>query len=253
MRNPKTFYICRRCRRAIILQSTFSWVKCPVCARFMKRVEKVPGGYMNPALIIPVKSKKQLRHLFSAESELGKAGVTFDTGSGIQDKRVFYRQWELDWSLKGAKIKNPIRHTKAGYFWGSRGPYKTRAKALQVMRAIYASGYKGRNPSIFDNLFGKPKGLYEQFHENPPKVRKTRIRVPNKGEKLIAIGRLTAVEYQPYGNSKRKKVIFRHKLGDTGSKMLSNKPVLATGANGKGLFVIEDESAPFFSERGIIG
>ena len=38
--------------------------------------------------------------------------------------------------------ENPIRHTKQGWYWGSRGPFNTREKALQVMRAIYASGYK---------------------------------------------------------------------------------------------------------------
>jgi len=109
------------------------------------------------------------------------------------------------------------------------------------------------NPIIFDTLFGKPKGLYESFHGNPPQVRKVRVRVPNKGEQLVSIGRLTAIEYQPYGSSRRKRTTFIHKLGDTGSRMLPEKPILATGKNGKGLFVIEDKSSPKFTERGIEG
>ena len=43
---------------------------------------------------------------------------------------------------------NPIRHTKEGWFWGSRGPFRTREKAGQVARAAYAGGYRGRNPMI---------------------------------------------------------------------------------------------------------
>ncbi len=46
-------------------------------------------------------SKKQLDHLFEAEKHLGLAGVSFDTGYSFGPK---IRVWELDWSLKGARI-----------------------------------------------------------------------------------------------------------------------------------------------------
>jgi len=36
----------------------------------------------------------------------------------------------------------PIRKRKDGYYWGKRGPFKTKKKAQQVARAAYASGYK---------------------------------------------------------------------------------------------------------------
>lgn len=39
----------------------------------------------------------------------------------------------------------PIRHTDKGWYWGSKGPFSTRAKAQQVANAIYASGYKEEN------------------------------------------------------------------------------------------------------------
>lgn len=42
--------------------------------------------------------------------------------------------------------KNPIRHTREGWFWGGRGPFRSREKAGQVARAAYAGGYRGRNP-----------------------------------------------------------------------------------------------------------
>lgn len=37
----------------------------------------------------------------------------------------------------------PIRHTDKGWFWGSKGPFDTKAKALAVQRAAYSHGYKG--------------------------------------------------------------------------------------------------------------
>jgi len=39
----------------------------------------------------------------------------------------------------------PLRHTKSGWMWGSKGPFPTKAKALQVARAAYAHGYKGED------------------------------------------------------------------------------------------------------------
>ena len=35
----------------------------------------------------------------------------------------------------------PITKKKDGYYWGSKGPFKTRKKATQVAQAAYASGY----------------------------------------------------------------------------------------------------------------
>jgi hypothetical protein len=37
----------------------------------------------------------------------------------------------------------PIHKTKKGWYWGSKGPFKTRAKAESVMRAAFANGYRG--------------------------------------------------------------------------------------------------------------
>lgn len=39
----------------------------------------------------------------------------------------------------------PFRHTDKGWYWGSKGPFPTKAKAQQVARAAYASGYKEEN------------------------------------------------------------------------------------------------------------
>lgn len=39
----------------------------------------------------------------------------------------------------------PLRKTKDGWMWGSKGPFPTKAKALSVARAAYAHGYKGED------------------------------------------------------------------------------------------------------------
>lgn len=41
----------------------------------------------------------------------------------------------------------PLTKTTKGWMWGSKGPFSTKAKALQVARAAYASGYKGEKKS----------------------------------------------------------------------------------------------------------
>ena len=38
----------------------------------------------------------------------------------------------------------PIRKTRKGWKWGSQGPFKTKRKALSVMRAAFASGYRSK-------------------------------------------------------------------------------------------------------------
>ena len=36
----------------------------------------------------------------------------------------------------------PIRKTSRGWYWGSKGPFKTKKKALDVQKGAYAGGYK---------------------------------------------------------------------------------------------------------------
>lgn len=38
----------------------------------------------------------------------------------------------------------PVVKKSKGWYWGSRGPFKTKKKAEQVDRAAFASGYKGK-------------------------------------------------------------------------------------------------------------
>jgi len=61
-------------------------------------------------LIFNHPTEKQLKHIRKAEEELSKAGVTFDTGSNFDsDKVIVSRDWELDWSLEGAIIKEEAK------------------------------------------------------------------------------------------------------------------------------------------------
>lgn len=36
----------------------------------------------------------------------------------------------------------PFKYTDKGWYWGSKGPFPTKAKAMQVARGAYASGFK---------------------------------------------------------------------------------------------------------------
>ncbi len=42
----------------------------------------------------------------------------------------------------------PIRHTDKGWMWGTKGPFPTKTKALQVARAAHANGYQQEENSM---------------------------------------------------------------------------------------------------------
>ena len=42
----------------------------------------------------------------------------------------------------------PLVKKQSGWFWGSKGQFDTKAKALQVARAAYASGYKEQKSDV---------------------------------------------------------------------------------------------------------
>ena len=60
---------------------------------------------MNATLKISILSMEQLKHVQKAMSELLKAGVSFDTGYDLVNH---VRDWELDWSLEGAKLTDKM-------------------------------------------------------------------------------------------------------------------------------------------------
>ena len=102
--------------------------------------------------------------------------------------------------------------------------------------------------------FGNPS-LYQAFHGNPPvRERKVDLPVPKKGAKLLKIGRLIAVEYEPEFPSKLKGIHYRHESGDTGRTILKNKPILATDEKGKALYIIPtSKKYPRMTGKGIVG
>ena len=97
----------------------------------------------------------------------------------------------------------------------------------------------------------KASELYQAFHGANPKVRRVRY-VPPK-EPLVAIGYITDITYLPYGSSKRKGTAYQHLWGDTGSKVLREKPILAVSQDGRNFYILRNRSSARFSERGIIG
>lgn len=42
----------------------------------------------------------------------------------------------------------PLVKKQSGWYWGSQGPFDTKAKALAVSRAAYAAGYKAQSYDV---------------------------------------------------------------------------------------------------------
>ena len=63
----------------------------------------------------------------------------------------------------------PLIKKQSGWFWGSKGPFDNKAKALSVARAAYASGYKeDGNQVIYMDLSesrNKSVNISEKFKE----------------------------------------------------------------------------------------
>ena len=59
----------------------------------------------------------------------------------------------------------PLHKTNKGWMWGSKGPFPTKAKALQVARAAYAAGYKELDKKdqklIIEGSGAEPTRLHE--------------------------------------------------------------------------------------------
>lgn len=65
------------------------------------KTNKVKSKRIYATLKIPITSDEQLKHLQKAQKELIKVGISFDTGYDLVNN---IREWELDYSLKGAKL-----------------------------------------------------------------------------------------------------------------------------------------------------
>lgn len=107
----------------------------------------------------------------------------------------------------------------------------------------------GFNPSRRNPTGG---GLFQKFHGANPTTRQVEFNPP-KGKKLIKIGRIVSVVYEPEPPSKLSGKQFEHKWGDTGDKMLPHRPLFCTDISGKNFFIVNDKARPYFNERGVIG
>lgn len=62
----------------------------------------------------------------------------------------------------------PLTKKQSGWYWGSQGPFDTKAKALQVARAAYASGYKAQSKDVIsyridESSWKRPSNLVKKF------------------------------------------------------------------------------------------
>jgi hypothetical protein len=64
----------------------------------------------------------------------------------------------------------PLIKKQSGWYWGSQGPFDTKAKALAVSRAAYASGYKKQNADVISFIVDEigwkpPTNLLRKFEK----------------------------------------------------------------------------------------
>jgi hypothetical protein len=151
------------------------------------------------------------------------------------------------WQERQGVTANPIKHKSNGWFWGSKGPYETREKAVKVAQAVYASGWEESNPI-------PESSLYKSFHGNPPEKMVKVFFEPPTGT-LVKIGDLSELRYKPTGVSQHVGTEFFHKSGDTGDAMKPTNLIVATDEQGKNIYLVKKSKSelPVFTERGIIG
>ena len=64
----------------------------------------------------------------------------------------------------------PLIKKQSGWYWGSQGPFDTKAKALQVSRAAHASGYKSQSTNVIsykvdEQGWKPPSNLVKKFEK----------------------------------------------------------------------------------------
>ena len=64
----------------------------------------------------------------------------------------------------------PLVKKQSGWYWGSQGPFDTKAKALQVARAAHASGYKSQSKDVIsyrvdEQGWKPPSNLVRKFEK----------------------------------------------------------------------------------------
>lgn len=66
----------------------------------------------------------------------------------------------------------PLVKKQSGWYWGSKGPFDTKAQALAVARAAYASGYKEQKTDKISymvdvNSWTPPSKLVRKYEDHP--------------------------------------------------------------------------------------
>jgi len=230
--NPIEPRICPHCG-AKIYTSGNVLLSCPVCDKSIDkpgdwRLGWPKGGKRNP------NNSTYLLHRWreytdnDIKNRISVAKSLIESGGGFTPIPTLFKDIsEMETVLKLRKLKNPTEIDKV-------------KKMLGV----------GKNPKHDKSL-----SVYEDFHKaEPMNVRKVQVDIPEGT--LVALGRLKSLVYEPEGSSKYNKVSFNHDFGDTGSKKFESNSILCTDSEGKGLFIVRDDSKkkrPFFSDRGIIG
>ena len=112
------------------------------------------------------------------------------------------------------------------------------------------------NPS--DSEIAKAIRKRIEFHGMPPD---TLVKVPIESRKipevLVVLGELVALEYRPItptGKTTKKKVVYRHEMGDIGGGVkIGEPPLLCSDPEGKNLYIIKRKGTQLFIADWIYG
>lgn len=140
-----------------------------------------------------MRDKAALDHLFEAEKHLNVAGISFDTGVDAVDPESGEgaRDWELDWSLKGARLRQMVDPRLQPALFQKLKPSCTPAQQERMERCIKEVKAKGGavNPwAVCTASIGCRRGV--RLFANTYKI--TKGQQYDRGGALVNWGRLYA-------------------------------------------------------------
>lgn len=209
----------------------------------------------------PAKPKQPIpdaavRHFFAGKNHWSDGQYCYDawahtspTGRYEGHDTFFVRKYTVRWDMATDNEKN--RHASFWLLMVRPDRYWVKTDDGESWRNPTSNPSRRRSQRLPLSQSGA-EAMYERFHESKPR-RKRRVSVASPPGNGVALGKVVSIVYQPPGYSGKGSHLYEHKFGDTGDRMLRQKPILVVSPDGKQLFIIKDDSRFVVNERGIVG
>ena len=69
----------------------------------------------------------------------------------------------------------PLVKRPNGWYWGSKGPFDSKTKALAVARAAYANGYKGESDTSVISDDSSHREIVQEYDPKIPRLMQKNI------------------------------------------------------------------------------